>query len=59
MLKGEANFWWEANHGRAGVGVVPWEKLKELFFEKYFPRSMQSRMEMRILELKQVDMMLP
>lgn len=65
MMKGEANFWWEANQHRAGEGVVLWGKFKELFFKNYFPRSMQSRMEprsmqsrieMRFLVLKQGDM---
>ena len=28
MLKGEASYWWKANKGRAGEGVITWEKFK-------------------------------
>ena len=41
MMKGKANFWWETNQNRAGEGILPWVRFKELFFENYFPRSMQ------------------
>ena len=53
LLKGEANFWWEANQNRAGEGVVAWDRFKEVFFENYFPSSMRDRMEVQFLELKQ------
>ena len=52
LMKGEANFWWEANQARADIGNLTWERFKEIFFENYFPTSMQGRMEMRFLELK-------
>lgn len=55
-MKGEANYWWEANKIRAREGVISWEKFKKIFFENYFPESMQSMMEVRFLELKQGDM---
>lgn len=45
MLKGEANFWWEANKARASAGVITWEIFKEIFCKNYFPPGMQSRME--------------
>ena len=56
MLKGEANFWWEANKTRAGEGVVTWARFKTLFFENYLSASMQARMEVKFLELKQDNM---
>ena len=56
MLKGEASYWWKANKGRAGEGIVTWEKFKELFFENYFSESVKNRMEIKFLELKQGNM---
>ena len=72
LLKGEANFWWEAIRPRElrdevvgenemadearGEGSISWRRFKELFFERYFPISMCDRMEARFLELKQGDM---
>lgn len=59
MMKGEANFWWETIQNRVEEGVVAWERFKELYFEIFFPPSMQSRMEMQFLELKQGDLLVP
>ena len=56
MLKGEASHWWKANKGRAGEGVITWERFKELFCENYFPESVKNRMEIKFLELKQGNM---
>lgn len=56
LMKGEANYWWETNQARAGTEVVLWTRFKELFFENYFSPSMQSRMEVKFLELKQKNM---
>lgn len=37
MMKGEANFWWEVNQNRAGVGVVPWDRfLAEVIDHPFF-----------------------
>ena len=52
MLRGEVNYWWEANQQRAGEGIIPWERFKTLFFENYFLKSMKNRMEVKFLELK-------
>ena len=59
MMKGEANYWWEAHQGGAGAEAVTWEQFKKVFFENYFPTSMQGRMEIKFLELKQGDMTVP
>ncbi|XP_063938038.1 uncharacterized protein LOC135147914 [Daucus carota subsp. sativus] len=53
FLKGEANYWWESRKGLEGAGVIQWEKFNELFLEKYFPRYVQDKMEIKFLELKQ------
>ena len=53
LLKGKANCWWETNQLRAGEGIVAWDRFKELFFENYFPKSMQNKMEVKFLKLKQ------
>ena len=52
LMKGEANYWWEANQNKVGTGIVTWEAFKKLFFENYFPESTQARMEIKFLELK-------
>lgn len=41
---------------RQGTNVVPWTRLKEMFFGNYFPRSLKNNMEMKFLELKQGNM---
>lgn len=56
LLKGEANYWWEAKRNLEGIGVVTWERFSELFLDKYFPRFMETQMELRFLELKQGNM---
>lgn len=56
MMKGKANFWWEANKTRAGEEEITWDMFKNLFFENYLSVSMQSRMEVKFLELKQENM---
>lgn len=53
LLKGEANYWWEAKKALEGAGVVTWERFTELFLEKYFPDYMEGQMEIKFLEFKQ------
>lgn len=56
MMKGEANYWWKANKGRAEEGIIPWDRFKELFLENYFSENTQQDMEVQFLELKQGSM---
>ena len=56
MLKGEANFWWESVEQREDAVVIQWSRFKELFLEKYFPKCLENKMEIKFLELKQGDM---
>ena len=53
LLKEEANYWWESKEAMEPEGVVTWERFTELFLQKYFPEHMESRMEIKFLELKQ------
>lgn len=39
FLKEEANHWWEANKNRVGLGIISWDRFKEIFFENYFQIS--------------------
>ncbi|XP_074347186.1 uncharacterized protein LOC141686019 [Apium graveolens] len=55
MLKGEANFWWESVEQREDAVVIQWSRFKELFLEKYFPKCLENKMEIKFLELKQGD----
>ena len=52
-LKNEANYWWESVEPLEGAEIVSWKRFKELFLEKYFPKYMQSQMELKFFELRQ------
>ena len=53
LLKGEANYWWEAKKNMEMDVVITWERFSRLFLDKYFPRFMENQMEIKFLELKQ------
>ncbi|KAL8120501.1 hypothetical protein AgCh_017616 [Apium graveolens] len=52
MLKGEANYWWESKRNLESDVVILWDRFTRLFLGKYFPRFMETQMEIRFLELK-------
>ncbi|XP_074355258.1 uncharacterized protein LOC141693960 [Apium graveolens] len=56
MLKGEANYWWEAKKTLETTFPIPWTRFTKLFLEKYFPKYMENQMELKFLELKQGNM---
>ncbi|KAL8099833.1 hypothetical protein AgCh_032187 [Apium graveolens] len=56
MLKEEANYWWESKRNLETDAVIPWDRFTRLFLDKYFPRFMETQMEIRFLELKQDKM---
>ncbi|KAL8135240.1 hypothetical protein AgCh_010051 [Apium graveolens] len=56
ISQGEANYWWESKKALEGEGIVTWDRFTELFLEKYFPRYMKNKMEIKFLELKQGNM---
>ncbi|XP_074346492.1 uncharacterized protein LOC141685278 [Apium graveolens] len=56
MLKGEANYWWEAKRAIEENPVVSWERFTALFLEKYFPKHLEQQMELKFLELEQGSM---
>ena len=49
-LKSEANYWWESVEPLEEVEIVSWDRFKELFLEIYFPKYMQSQMELKFFE---------
>ena len=53
LLQGEAYDWWLVEEQRRGGQTISWEQFKEIFFDKYFPRSVQRRMESEFLKLEQ------
>ena len=53
LLKGEANYWWEAKKNMETDAIITWERFSQLFLGKYFPRFMENQMELKFLELKQ------
>ncbi|XP_074377471.1 uncharacterized protein LOC141718992 [Apium graveolens] len=56
FLKGESNYWWESAKALEATEVITWDKFKRMFLDKYFPRYMQTQMEMKFFELKQDNM---
>lgn len=56
LLKGEANFWWEAKMTTEGTGTITWTRFTELFLEKYVPKYLKNQLEVKFLELKQGNM---
>ncbi|XP_074328084.1 uncharacterized protein LOC141665998 [Apium graveolens] len=55
-LKDEANFWWESTKTLEENGVIIWQRLIELFLEKYLPQYLQDQLKVTFLELKQEGM---
>ncbi|XP_074346902.1 uncharacterized protein LOC141685712 [Apium graveolens] len=56
FLKGESNYWWESAKALESTEVITWDRFKRMFLDKYFPRYMQTQMEMKLFELKQENM---
>lgn len=56
QLKGEANYWWEAKKNLEASAIITWARFTELFLEKYFPRFMETQMELKFLGLQQDNM---
>ncbi|XP_074363196.1 uncharacterized protein LOC141703633 [Apium graveolens] len=56
FLKGEVIYWWDSIKALEEVQPVTWERFKELFLEKYYPKYVQKQMEVKFLELKQGKM---
>nr|XP_017227894.1 PREDICTED: uncharacterized protein LOC108203463 [Daucus carota subsp. sativus] len=56
FLKGESNYWWETAKALEPEGIITWDRFKRMFLDKYFPRYMQTQMEMKFFELKQDNM---
>ena len=57
MLGGEAKRWWRMEK-RLLESQEPlvWEKFKDVFFKKYFPRSVRHQKEFEFIQLRQVNM---
>lgn len=52
FLKGDTNYWWESKRALEREAILSWERITELFLEKYFLRYMQHHMELKFLEFK-------
>jgi hypothetical protein len=54
MLQGGASDWWGVHKTKYTEGfVVTWRLFKEEFYQKYFPESVQRKMELVFLHLRQ------
>ncbi|XP_063949939.1 uncharacterized protein LOC135152774 [Daucus carota subsp. sativus] len=56
FLKGEANYWWESARALEEGEVIAWDRFKKVFLDKYFPRHMQTQIELKFFQLKQEGM---
>ncbi|XP_063948080.1 uncharacterized protein LOC135152176 [Daucus carota subsp. sativus] len=56
VLKGEANYLWESARALEEGEVIAWDRFKKIFLDKYFPRYMQTQIELKFFELKQEGM---
>jgi len=58
MLAKEDEFWWTNAKRRLEIGgeVVSWERFKEEFLRKYFPKYLRNKKEVEFLHLKQGNM---
>ncbi|XP_074346440.1 uncharacterized protein LOC141685226 [Apium graveolens] len=56
FFKGESNYWWETVKALKAAEVITWDNFKRMFLDTYFPRYMQTQMEMKFFELKQDNM---
>ena len=56
FLKDEANYWWESARALEEGEVIAWDRFKRIFLDKYFPRYLQTQMELKFFELKQEGM---
>lgn len=52
MRKGEVNFWWESVEQREDALVIQWPRFKKLILEKYFPKCLENKLEIKFFELK-------
>jgi hypothetical protein len=54
MLQGGASDWWRVHKNKYTEGfVVTWKIFKDEFYRKYFPESVQRKMELEFLQQKQ------
>ncbi|XP_074373961.1 uncharacterized protein LOC141714335 [Apium graveolens] len=56
FLQRESNYWWETAKVLEAAEVITWDRFKRMFLDKYFPRYMQTQMEMKFFESKQDNM---
>jgi hypothetical protein len=54
LLQGGAFDWWGVHKNKYSEGfLITWKIFKEEFYKKYFPESIQRKMELAFLQLKQ------
>ncbi|XP_075494760.1 uncharacterized protein LOC142532327 [Primulina tabacum] len=56
LLTKTARTWWDATKIPVNVSALKWQKFKDLFYDKYFPRDVRSQKVKEFLELKQGNM---
>ena len=53
MLGGEAEHWWRMEEILLGIDEpLAWDQFKEVFFRKYFPRSVCHQKESKFIQLR-------
>ena len=57
MLNWEATYRWEAKQVLEESSVISWTRLTKLLLEKYFFKNLENQIELKILELKQENVL--
>ena len=53
MLGGQAEHWWRMEERLLGIDEpLAWDQFKEVFFRKYFPRSVRRQKESKFIQLR-------
>ena len=57
MLEGDVEFWWNGVRWllEESQTDITWEVFKDVFYQKYFPASVQNAKELEFLQLRQGD----
>lgn len=53
FLRVKLSYWWESARTLETIEIITLDRFKKIFLDKYFPRYMQTQMELRFFDLKQ------
>ncbi|XP_075524484.1 uncharacterized protein LOC142556871 [Primulina tabacum] len=56
MLRDDASLWWEGAAHAVDMATLTWARFKEMFFGKYFPADVRSRLTREFMSLRRGDL---